>query len=59
MVVGDTSYDMTMSASAGVAAIGVSWGYHAVEDLVEAGAAHVIDRFDQLEAAVVQLIGAG
>ncbi len=59
VVVGDTSYDMTMSASAGVAAIGVSWGYHAVEDLVEAGAAHVIDRFDQLEAAVVQLIGAG
>ena len=59
VVVGDTSYDMTMSASAGVAAIGVSWGYHAVEDLLEAGAARIIDRFDQLEVAVVQLIGAG
>ena len=28
MMIGDTSYDMTMARAAGVTAIGVTWGYH-------------------------------
>ena len=50
VMVGDTSYDMEMAAAAGVTGIGVNWGYHAPEAL---GAAHhVIDRFDELPAAL-------
>jgi phosphoglycolate phosphatase len=38
MMIGDTSYDMTMARSAGVTAVGVTWGYHCAEDLLAAGA---------------------
>ncbi|MEM8626617.1 MAG: HAD-IA family hydrolase [Pseudomonadota bacterium] len=33
IMVGDTTYDLTMAAAAGMPAIGVSWGYHAVDEL--------------------------
>ncbi len=33
VMVGDTTYDMDMARAAGIAAIGVSWGYHPVADL--------------------------
>ncbi len=38
MMIGDTSYDMAMAKAAGVAAIGVAWGYHGPEELTAAGA---------------------
>ncbi|MBB3065689.1 HAD-IA family hydrolase [Limibacillus halophilus] len=38
VVIGDTSYDMMMARAAGAAAIGVTWGYHAEEALLSAGA---------------------
>jgi phosphoglycolate phosphatase len=38
VMIGDTQYDMAMAVNAGVRAIGVDWGYHAVEELHEAGA---------------------
>lgn len=41
MVIGDTSYDMAMARAAGATAIGVAWGYHPPEALVEAGAHHI------------------
>jgi len=50
VMIGDTAYDMAMAKSAGCRAIGVSWGYHPVAALHEAGAERVIDRFDQLGA---------
>lgn len=37
-MIGDTSYDMAMARAAGVRAVGVAWGYHAVGELVAAGA---------------------
>ncbi len=49
VMVGDTVHDMHMARAAGVAAIGVAWGYHERVDLLEAGADIVIDGFDQLE----------
>ncbi len=49
-MVGDTSFDMAMARGAGVRPIGVSWGYHPVAALQEAGAATIIDRFGALEA---------
>ncbi|MBY5987423.1 HAD-IA family hydrolase [Roseovarius atlanticus] len=46
VMVGDTSFDMEMAAAAGVAGIGVGWGYHPREAL--GAARHVIERFDDL-----------
>lgn len=43
-VVGDTSFDMAMAASAGAAPIGAAWGYHHAEELIEAGAVAVAER---------------
>ena len=43
-VVGDTSFDMAMAASAGAAPIGAAWGYHDAEELIEAGAVAVAER---------------
>jgi phosphoglycolate phosphatase len=48
VVVGDTVYDITMARAAGVAAIGVTWGYHPGESLAKAGAFAVIDGFPAL-----------
>ena len=46
VMIGDTSFDMEMAASAGLTGIGVSWGYHPVEAL--SSARHIIDNFQQL-----------
>jgi phosphoglycolate phosphatase len=43
VVIGDTSYDITMAHNAGTRAVGVTWGYHDSADLVRAGA-HAIAR---------------
>ncbi|QRM56939.1 HAD-IA family hydrolase [Sinorhizobium sp. BG8] len=43
LVVGDAIYDMQMAKAAGATAIGVSWGYASVDDLVAAGADHILD----------------
>lgn len=37
-MIGDTSFDMEMAVGAGARALGVGWGYHAPEELVQAGA---------------------
>jgi phosphoglycolate phosphatase len=55
VMVGDTTYDVEMARAAGVAAIGVAWGYHAAEALRAAGAAAVIEHFDALDAALATL----
>lgn len=44
LMVGDTTYDIEMAANAGVAGIGVAWGYHPPDDLIGAGASAVIGR---------------
>ncbi len=55
VVIGDTVFDMAMAKNAGAAAIGVSWGYHPVADLHEAGARTVIEEFAALDAALAAL----
>ena len=37
-MIGDTSFDMTMARAAGVRAVGVAWGYHDIDELIDAGA---------------------
>lgn len=44
VVIGDTSFDMTMARAAGAKALGVAWGYHDPAELVEAGAHAVAAR---------------
>jgi len=48
VLIGDTSFDMEMAVNAGVPGLGVSWGYHAPEDLTASGAVRVIDSFAEL-----------
>jgi phosphoglycolate phosphatase len=38
VMIGDTAYDMTMARAANVRALGVAWGYHAPDELLQAGA---------------------
>lgn len=56
-MIGDTTYDIEMGRAAGLATIGVGWGYHPVEELVEAGADRIVADFAALEAAIGELLG--
>jgi phosphoglycolate phosphatase len=56
-MVGDTTFDIAMARAAGTRAVAVSWGYHPVAALREAGAATVIDHFDALDDALAALLG--
>jgi phosphoglycolate phosphatase len=54
VMVGDTTYDMDMARAAGIAKIGVSWGYHAAEALQPDV---LITDFGTLPRAVDTLLG--
>lgn len=58
VMIGDTAYDMTMAAAAKTYAVGVSWGYHSLEELQRAGAQTVLDTFDNL-VEVLDALGGG
>lgn len=47
-MIGDTVFDISMARAARTHAIGVSWGYHPVDELKKAGAEAVIDRYAEL-----------
>ncbi|MDB6175974.1 HAD-IA family hydrolase [Paracoccus sp. Z330] len=49
VMVGDTTFDMEMARGAGVAALGVAWGYHPDAALTQAGASAVARDFSMLE----------
>lgn len=59
IMVGDTDFDILMGRSAGIATIGVTWGYHPRARLEAAGADAIIDSFDALDAALADLWKAG
>jgi len=52
VMVGDSTFDMTMARQAGVRAIGVAWGYHPPERLLAAGAYRIVVTFDDLLTAI-------
>ncbi len=58
VMVGDTVYDMQMAAAAGIAAVGVNWGYHDKARLQEAGAQHIAMDADHL-AQILQNLDTG
>lgn len=49
VMIGDTAFDMAMARAAGCRAIGVAWGYHAPDELLEAGAEAVALTTAELE----------
>lgn len=57
VMIGDTTFDMEMGRLAGVATIGVGWGYHRPAALAEQGARRVIDRFADLIPAIDSIWG--
>jgi len=54
-VLGDTSFDMEMARNAGVAAIGVDWGYHHSDTLMAAGADRVLRSFSELPDLLAEM----
>ncbi len=52
VMIGDTSFDMAMARASGARAIGVAWGYHPPQELIDAGAHVVVDEVAALAAIV-------
>ena len=50
LVIGDTSHDLLMAASAGVASLGVTYGAHEVGDLHPHAPLALMDSFDEVHA---------
>lgn len=44
LYVGDSGVDMLTAAAAGIASVGVTWGFRTREELLESGARHIVDR---------------
>ena len=57
VMIGDTTFDMEMAVNAGAVAIGVAWGYHGREELIEAGARTVVDHGPDLLQQIITLLG--
>ena len=56
VMIGDTTYDISMAVAAGTHAVGVNWGNHSVEELRGAGAHTVIERWPQLMHVIDNLV---
>jgi phosphoglycolate phosphatase len=54
-MIGDTEYDVAMGRAAGIAAIGVAWGYHPPARLTAAGANRIAADFPALVALLLEL----
>lgn len=52
VMIGDTTFDIEMAKNAGVAGLGVSWGYHPPAHLERAGADYIAPDFDALLGAI-------
>lgn len=52
VMIGDTTHDIRMALGAGVFAIGVSWGFHTVDELKAAGAHVIVHDFAELNATL-------
>lgn len=57
VMIGDTTFDIDMARAAGVASVGVTWGYHARGMLEASGAGRIIDSFGELDAALDGTLG--
>lgn len=56
VMIGDTVFDIELAKAAGARSIAVGWGYHDRRDLLGAGADALIESFEELDAAVAELL---
>ncbi len=56
IMIGDTAFDMMMANAAQVIGLGVSWGYHTIDELHAAGAKIVVDSFENLPDRLMGLL---
>jgi phosphoglycolate phosphatase len=56
VMIGDTVYDILMGKAAGCCTIGVSWGYHPVAELREAGADVIAESMGELEKLLGEIV---
>jgi phosphoglycolate phosphatase len=54
VMIGDTSFDMMMAVSGGAHALGVGWGYHDPEELLDAGALAVVESAEELTTYMLE-----
>ena len=52
VMIGDTSFDMLMGKAAGVHTIGVDWGFHTREELLQCGTDLIVSTMDELSEAL-------
>lgn len=58
VMIGDTTYDMSMARSAGMPALGVGWGYHHPTALMNAGAYRVLTDYTEMPGAIETILSA-
>ena len=56
VVIGDTTYDISMALQAGASALGVAWGYHGTPELERAGADRIGRHFREVPDAIAELL---
>jgi phosphoglycolate phosphatase len=56
VMIGDTTFDMLMARSAGVASIGVAWGYHSPAELLAGGAASIAETAGELAVQLDEVL---
>ena len=56
VLVGDTSIDAGCAKNAGIAFVGVSWGYHETSALRAAGAVEILDSFQNLPQILTNVL---
>lgn len=56
VMIGDATHDMRMARAAQVQAIGVSWGFHTVDELEAAGAQQIVHDFSELGALLDRFV---
>ena len=54
ILVGDTEIDAGCAANAGIAFIGVPWGYHSPDRLTDMGAVHILSTYAELPAVIAR-----
>lgn len=54
IMVGDSGIDIRTAAAAGIASVGVAWGFRFAEELYDAGATRVVATTDELRAILLE-----
>jgi phosphoglycolate phosphatase len=58
VMIGDTTFDIEMAQRAGTLSVGVAWGYHETQELLDAGADVIVHQCVDIPKAVLELVKA-